>query len=94
MARTEGHGHEEIGELHQEGGGFVGRYAGLEEIDYFECQLELQQELQKRYNSVERIIAESHKCVFAIRGRDVGGRVFSDREGSNKTPLSGANEPA
>lgn len=37
------------------------RYAGVEEIDYYECQLELQQDLQKSYNNVERIIAESHK---------------------------------
>lgn len=30
--------------------------AGPEEIDYFECQLELQQELLKSYYNVERII--------------------------------------
>ncbi|XP_013134989.1 PREDICTED: chromodomain-helicase-DNA-binding protein 1 isoform X3 [Papilio polytes] len=32
--------------------------AGPEDIDYFECQSELQQELIKTYNNVERIIAE------------------------------------
>ncbi|CAG9796556.1 unnamed protein product [Diatraea saccharalis] len=32
--------------------------AGPEDIDYFECQSELQQELVKTYNNVERIIAE------------------------------------
>ncbi|XP_050554685.1 chromodomain-helicase-DNA-binding protein 1 isoform X2 [Spodoptera frugiperda] len=32
--------------------------AGPEDIDYFECQNELQQELVKTYNNVERIIAE------------------------------------
>ncbi|XP_060804786.1 chromodomain-helicase-DNA-binding protein 1 isoform X2 [Amyelois transitella] len=32
--------------------------AGPEDIDYFECQAELQQELVKTYNNVERIIAE------------------------------------
>ncbi|XP_044576012.1 chromodomain-helicase-DNA-binding protein 1 isoform X2 [Cotesia glomerata] len=36
-------------------------YAGPEDIDYFECQLELQQELLKSYNNVERIIAEYKK---------------------------------
>ncbi|XP_043686064.1 chromodomain-helicase-DNA-binding protein 1 isoform X2 [Vespula pensylvanica] len=36
-------------------------YAGPEDIDYFECQLELQQELLKSYNNVERIIAEYEK---------------------------------
>lgn len=30
--------------------------AGPEDIDYFECQLELQQDLLKSYNNVERII--------------------------------------
>lgn len=30
--------------------------AGPEDIDYFECQSELQQELVKTYNNVERII--------------------------------------
>lgn len=33
-------------------------YAGPEDIDYFECQAELQQELLKSYNNVERIIGE------------------------------------
>lgn len=37
------------------------KYAGIEEIDYHECQLELQHELQKCYNHVDRIIAESSK---------------------------------
>ncbi|XP_043508233.1 chromodomain-helicase-DNA-binding protein 1 [Frieseomelitta varia] len=36
-------------------------YAGPEDIDYFECQLELQQDLLKSYNNVERIIAEYNK---------------------------------
>lgn len=31
-------------------------YAGPEEIDYYECQSELQQDLLKSYNNVERII--------------------------------------
>lgn len=34
------------------------RHAGPEDIDYFECQQELHQELLKSYNNVERIIAE------------------------------------
>ncbi|XP_041975672.1 chromodomain-helicase-DNA-binding protein 1 isoform X1 [Aricia agestis] len=34
------------------------KQAGPEDIDYFECQAELQQELVKTYNYVERIIAE------------------------------------
>jgi hypothetical protein len=29
-----------------------------EDVEYFECQLELQQELMKSYNHVERIICE------------------------------------
>lgn len=33
------------------------RYAGPEDIDYFECQLELQHDLLKSYNNVDRIIA-------------------------------------
>ncbi|XP_070132816.1 chromodomain-helicase-DNA-binding protein 1 isoform X1 [Drosophila bipectinata] len=37
------------------------RYAGPEDIDYFECQLELQQELLKSYNNVDRIIAKGSK---------------------------------
>ncbi|XP_011308420.1 chromodomain-helicase-DNA-binding protein 1 isoform X2 [Fopius arisanus] len=36
-------------------------FAGPEDIDYYECQLELQQELLKSYNNVERIIAEYRK---------------------------------
>ncbi|KOX73790.1 Chromodomain-helicase-DNA-binding protein 1 [Melipona quadrifasciata] len=36
-------------------------YAGPEDIDYFECQLELQLDLLKSYNNVERIIAEYNK---------------------------------
>ncbi|XP_033342119.2 chromodomain-helicase-DNA-binding protein 1 isoform X3 [Megalopta genalis] len=35
--------------------------AGPEDIDYFECQVELQQDLLKSYNNVERIIAEYKK---------------------------------
>ncbi|XP_014471467.1 PREDICTED: chromodomain-helicase-DNA-binding protein 1 isoform X3 [Dinoponera quadriceps] len=35
--------------------------AGPEDIDYYECQLELQQDLLKSYNNVERIIAEYEK---------------------------------
>ncbi|CAB0038921.1 unnamed protein product [Trichogramma brassicae] len=34
------------------------KYAGLEDIDYFECQAELQQDLVKSYYNVERIIAK------------------------------------
>lgn len=37
------------------------KYAGPEDIDYFECQLELQQELLKSYNFIERIIARIEK---------------------------------
>ncbi|EDX15331.1 GD11994 [Drosophila simulans] len=37
------------------------RYAGPEDIDYFECQLELQHELLKSYNNVDRIIAKGSK---------------------------------
>ncbi|GAB0096804.1 DNA helicase [Sergentomyia squamirostris] len=33
--------------------------AGPEDIDYFECQMELQQELLKSYNFVDRIIAQT-----------------------------------
>lgn len=33
------------------------RYAGPEDIDYFECQQELQHDLLKSYNNVDRIIA-------------------------------------
>nr|XP_033342119.1 chromodomain-helicase-DNA-binding protein 1 isoform X3 [Megalopta genalis] len=35
--------------------------AGPEDIDYFECQVELQMDLLKSYNNVERIIAEYKK---------------------------------
>lgn len=31
-------------------------YAEPEELEYFECQLELKQDLLKSYNNVERII--------------------------------------
>lgn len=34
------------------------RHAGPEDIDYFECQLELHQDLLKSYYSIERIIAQ------------------------------------
>ncbi|KAH8412421.1 hypothetical protein KR009_001844, partial [Drosophila setifemur] len=37
------------------------RYAGPEDIDYFECQMELHQELLKSYNNVDRIIAKGSK---------------------------------
>ncbi|XP_053961263.1 chromodomain-helicase-DNA-binding protein 1 [Anastrepha ludens] len=37
------------------------RYAGPEDIDYFECQLELQNDLLKSYNNVDRIIARNEK---------------------------------
>lgn len=37
------------------------KYAGIEDIDYYECQQELQQDLLKSYNNVERIIAETTK---------------------------------
>lgn len=37
------------------------KYASPEDIDYFECQQELQQELLKTYNSVDRIIAHQVK---------------------------------
>lgn len=36
-------------------------YATPEDIDYFECQLELQQELLKSYNNIDRIIAQMNK---------------------------------
>lgn len=36
-------------------------YAGPEDIDYYECQLELQHELLKSYNFVDRIIARMEK---------------------------------
>lgn len=37
------------------------QHATPEDIDYYECQLELQNELLKSYNNVERIIAEYKK---------------------------------
>lgn len=37
------------------------RYASPEDIDYYECQLELQQELLKSYHFVDRIIARIEK---------------------------------
>lgn len=42
------------------------KYAGIEEVDYYECQQELQQELLKSYNCVERIIAEMEKADGAV----------------------------
>ena len=36
-------------------------YAGPEDIDYYECQLELQQDLIKSYYNVERIIGKEQK---------------------------------
>ncbi|XP_031638255.1 chromodomain-helicase-DNA-binding protein 1 isoform X2 [Contarinia nasturtii] len=42
------------------------KYANVEDIDYYECQLELQQDLLKSYNNVERIIAESQKPDGAL----------------------------
>lgn len=40
--------------------------AGPEDIDYFECQAELQQELVKTYNFVERIIGEQFLLLQCI----------------------------
>lgn len=40
------------------------KHATLEDIDYFECQLELQQELLKSYNNVERIIGKPKYQIF------------------------------
>jgi chromodomain-helicase-DNA-binding protein 1 len=37
------------------------RYATPEDIEYYECQMELSQELLKSYNNVERIIAKYNK---------------------------------
>ncbi|XP_073823256.1 chromodomain-helicase-DNA-binding protein 1 [Musca autumnalis] len=37
------------------------RYAGPEDIDYYECQKELQNDLIKSYNSVDRIISRNLK---------------------------------
>lgn len=42
------------------------KYANVEDIDYYECQLELQQDLLKSYNYVERVIAESQKTDGTI----------------------------
>lgn len=42
------------------------RHANVEDIDYYECQLELQHDLLKSYNNVERIIAESQKPDGAL----------------------------
>lgn len=42
------------------------RRAGIEDIDYYEGQLELQQELLKCYNRIERIIAKQTKADGAI----------------------------
>lgn len=42
------------------------RYANIEDIDYYECQQELQSDLLKSYNNVERIIAESQKPDGAL----------------------------
>lgn len=42
------------------------RHANIEDIDYYECQLELQTDLLKSYNNVERIIAESQKPDGAL----------------------------
>lgn len=40
-------------------------HATPEDIDYYECQLELQQELLKSYNNVERIIG-NHLIIFLL----------------------------
>lgn len=37
------------------------KYANVEDIDYYECQMELQTDLLKSYNDVDRIIAEQQK---------------------------------
>lgn len=37
------------------------RHANIEDLDYFECQLELQQDLLKSYNFVDRVIAETQR---------------------------------
>lgn len=42
------------------------KYANVEDIDYYECQMELQNDLLKSYNYVDRIIAESTKPDGAI----------------------------
>lgn len=42
------------------------KYAGPEDIDYFECQLELQQDLLKSYYNVERIIGKQTLYVAVL----------------------------
>lgn len=42
------------------------RNANPEDIDYYECQLELQQELLKSYNFIERIIAQQEKPEASV----------------------------
>lgn len=42
------------------------RTANPEDIDYYECQLELHQELLKSYNFIERIVAQQDKADGAI----------------------------
>lgn len=43
------------------------KYATPEDAEYYECQLELQQDLLKSYNSVERIIGTFHLyLVFTL----------------------------
>lgn len=42
------------------------RTANPEDIDYYECQLELHQELLKSYNFIERIVAQQEKADGAI----------------------------
>lgn len=42
------------------------KYAGPEDVDYFECQLELHNDLLKSYNSVDRIIAQTHKAAGGV----------------------------
>jgi chromodomain-helicase-DNA-binding protein 1 len=39
------------------------RHATPEDVEYFECQLELQQDLLKSYNVVERIIGNLCSCL-------------------------------
>lgn len=40
------------------------KYASPEDIDYFECQQELQQDLLKSYYNVERIIGKKYKLLY------------------------------
>lgn len=42
------------------------RYAGPEDIDYYECKKELQNDLIKSYNNVDRIIARNDKKTEGI----------------------------